>query len=142
MDGVVDDDIIAAAVALARKVAAEKRTCKRLRDVKVDYPNAEGYFQFARNTVSAAAKHFPAPLKCIEATAREAKGELALAAAAYEDAAALDAGDWVAPNNLGQLLFGWGRVQGAEFDLWAAGAVAGRAHSASCGQVHVLVVGT
>jgi 3-hydroxyacyl-CoA dehydrogenase len=69
LDEVVDDDVVAAAVALARKVIAEKPTLKRLRDVKLDYPNADGYFQFARNTVSAAAKHFPAPRSCIDAVA-------------------------------------------------------------------------
>ena len=65
----IADDVVAAAVALAGKVAAEKRTHKRLRDVSLDYPNAEGYFQFARNTVSAVAQHFPAPRKCVDAVA-------------------------------------------------------------------------
>jgi 3-hydroxyacyl-CoA dehydrogenase len=69
LDDVVDGDVVAAAVALARKVVAEKRPLKRLRDVKLDYPNAEAYFQFAHNTVSAAAKHFPAPRKCVDAVA-------------------------------------------------------------------------
>jgi 3-hydroxyacyl-CoA dehydrogenase len=69
LDEVVDDDVVAAAVALAGKVVAEKRPCKRLRDVKLEYPNAEAYFQFARNTVAAAAKHFPAPRKCVDAVA-------------------------------------------------------------------------
>jgi len=69
LDEVVDDDVVAAAVALAGKVVAEKRARKRLRDVNLDYPNAEAYFQFARNTVSAAAKHFPAPRKCVDAVA-------------------------------------------------------------------------
>jgi len=67
LDEVVDDDAVAAAVELAGRVVAEKRARKRLRDVTLDYPNAEGYFQFARNTVSAAVKHFPAPRKCVDA---------------------------------------------------------------------------
>jgi 3-hydroxyacyl-CoA dehydrogenase len=65
----IADDVVPAAVALAGKVTAEKRTHKRLRDVNLDYPNAEGYFQFARNTVSAVAQHFPAPRKCVDAVA-------------------------------------------------------------------------
>ena len=65
----IADDVVASALALAGKLTAEKRTRKRLRDVKLDYPNAEGYFQFARNTVSAVAPHFPAPRKCIDAVA-------------------------------------------------------------------------
>src|SRR5204862_127977 len=32
-------------------------------------PNAEGYFGFARNSIAAVAKHFPAPLKCVDAVA-------------------------------------------------------------------------
>jgi 3-hydroxyacyl-CoA dehydrogenase len=42
---------------------------KRLRDVKLGYPNADGYFQFARNTVAAVARNLPAPPKCIDAVA-------------------------------------------------------------------------
>ena len=66
---VVDGDPIEAAIALARKVVAEKRPVRRVRDVTIDYPNAEGYFQFARNTVAAVAKGFPAPRKCVDAVA-------------------------------------------------------------------------
>jgi len=68
-DEVVDDDVVAAAVAFAGRVVTEKRPRKRLRDVKLEYPNAEAYFQFARNSVAAAAKHFPAPRKCVDAVA-------------------------------------------------------------------------
>ena len=42
---------------------------KRLRDVTIDEPNAEAFLQFARNTVGAATKGYPAPLKCIDAVA-------------------------------------------------------------------------
>jgi tetratricopeptide (TPR) repeat protein len=45
-----------------------------------------------------------APLKCIEATAYEARLELDKAARAYEQAMEIDKSDWAAPNNLGQLL--------------------------------------
>ena len=69
LDDVVDSDVVAAAVALAGRVVAEKLPRKRLRDVKLDYPNAEAFFQFARNTASTAAKHFPAPRKCVDAVA-------------------------------------------------------------------------
>jgi 3-hydroxyacyl-CoA dehydrogenase len=68
-DEVVDDDVVAAAVAFAGRVVTEKRPRKRLRDDKLEYPNAEAYFQFARNSVAAAAKHFPAPRKCVDAVA-------------------------------------------------------------------------
>ena len=40
-----------------------------MRNLKVEHPNADAYFQFARNTVGAMAKNFPAPLKCVDAVA-------------------------------------------------------------------------
>src|SRR5206468_3153057 len=36
-------------------------------------PNRDAYFQFARNTVGAMSKNFPAPLKCVEAVAASTK---------------------------------------------------------------------
>jgi 3-hydroxyacyl-CoA dehydrogenase len=68
-DDVVDGDPVAAAFALADKVVAEKLPLKRVRDLKVKDPQAEAFLQFARNTVGAASKNFPAPLKCVEAVA-------------------------------------------------------------------------
>ena len=68
-DAIVDGDIVEDACAFAARAAAERRPLKRLRDVRVDYPNAEGYFQFARNTVATVAKNLPAPAKCIDAVA-------------------------------------------------------------------------
>jgi 3-hydroxyacyl-CoA dehydrogenase len=68
-DQMIEGDLQAGALAFANKVIAEKRPLKRVRDLKIDYPNAEGFFQFARNTVGAMAKNFPAPLKCIDAMA-------------------------------------------------------------------------
>ena len=66
-EDVVEGDLLAAAVKLARSVVAEKRGLPKVRDSKVDYPNAQGYIQFARNTVRAVARNFPAPLKCVDA---------------------------------------------------------------------------
>jgi 3-hydroxyacyl-CoA dehydrogenase len=68
-DDVVDGDPVAAALALADKVVADKLPLKRVRDLKVKDPQAEAFLQFARNTVSATSKNFPAPLKCVEAVA-------------------------------------------------------------------------
>ena len=68
-DDVVDGDPVAAAFALADKVVADKLPLKRVRDLKVKDPQAEAFLQFARNTVSATSKNFPAPLKCVEAVA-------------------------------------------------------------------------
>ena len=68
-DEIVQGSLIEAALAFAQKVASEKRPAKRVRDLKVSYPEHEAYFQFARNTVGAMAKNFPAPLKCVDAVA-------------------------------------------------------------------------
>ena len=66
-DEMVTGNFLEEALAFARKVVAENRALKRLRDVKIDFPDAEGFFQFARNTVGAVAKNLPAPLKCVDA---------------------------------------------------------------------------
>jgi 3-hydroxyacyl-CoA dehydrogenase len=67
LDEVVDGDLMEAALAFARKVVADKMPLKKVRDLKVKHPNPEGFFMFARNTIGAMAKHYPAPLKCLEA---------------------------------------------------------------------------
>lgn len=71
-DRIADGDVVDAAVALAHEVAA-KRPLPLVRSLKVKHPNADAYLQFARNTVGAMAKNFPAPLKCIEAVALSLK---------------------------------------------------------------------
>ena len=68
-DEMIDGDLSKGAVAFAGKAVAENRPLKRARDIKIDYPNAEGFFQFARNNVQAVSKNFPAPLKCVDAVA-------------------------------------------------------------------------
>jgi 3-hydroxyacyl-CoA dehydrogenase len=68
-DAFVDGDLLGNAVTLARRVATERLGRKRVRDLKIDMPNAEAFFQFARNTVKAAAGPYPAPLACVEAVA-------------------------------------------------------------------------
>jgi 3-hydroxyacyl-CoA dehydrogenase len=69
IDEIVEGDLVAGATAFARKVVAEGRPPKRARDLKVQHPQAAAFLQFARNTVAATAKGFPAPLACIEAVA-------------------------------------------------------------------------
>ena len=71
IDLVAEGDLVAAATAFARQVAAEVgagiRPLKRVRDVSVRDPQAEAFLQFAHKTVAASAGPFPAPLKCVEA---------------------------------------------------------------------------
>jgi 3-hydroxyacyl-CoA dehydrogenase len=68
-DEMIEGDLLKGALAFAGKIVAEARPLKRVRDIKPSLPNAEGFFQFARNTVGAVAKNYPAPLKCIDAVA-------------------------------------------------------------------------
>ncbi|MDB4987404.1 MAG: 3-hydroxyacyl-CoA dehydrogenase [Myxococcaceae bacterium] len=66
-DEIVEGDLLKAALAFASKVIGEKRPLKRVRDIKIDYPEIEGFIGFARNTVGAMSKNYPAPLKCVDA---------------------------------------------------------------------------
>ena len=72
IDAFVEGDLLEGAVAFAEKAVAENRTAKLLRDVPVSYPNAEGFFEFARAAVGGASKGYPAPLKALEAVAASA----------------------------------------------------------------------
>ncbi len=74
-DKIVEGDVVDAAVAYARE-KADVRPLPLVRDLKIVYPNADAYFQFARNTVGAMAKNFPAPLKCVDARGRVDEDEV------------------------------------------------------------------
>ena len=67
-DKVVDADVLDAAVAFAEGIS-DKRPLPKVRDIKAHHESPDAYFQFARNMVSAQAKNFPAPLRCLEAVA-------------------------------------------------------------------------
>ena len=69
-DRLVDGDgpaVVAAATALAREVVAAGSARPRIRDLKVDAPEAQAFLQFSRNMVKAVAKHFPAPPMIVDA---------------------------------------------------------------------------
>jgi 3-hydroxyacyl-CoA dehydrogenase len=68
-DEIIEGDLTAGALAFAAKIIAEKRPIKRARDIKINYPLAEGYFEFARNAINTVSKNYPAPLKAVEAIA-------------------------------------------------------------------------
>ena len=67
-DEIVSGDLLQGALAFAGRVA-DRRPLPRVRDRKAVQPDAEGFFQFARNAVGVAAKPFPAPVKCVDAVA-------------------------------------------------------------------------
>jgi len=66
-DEMIEGDLLAGALAFAKKIVAEKRPLKRVRDLRVKHLKADALFMFARNAVGAASKNYPAPLKCIDA---------------------------------------------------------------------------
>ncbi len=65
---IIDGDLIDGAVQFAMDIA-DKRPLPRVRDIKAQHPESQAFFQFARNTVGAMAKNFPAPLQCVETVA-------------------------------------------------------------------------
>jgi 3-hydroxyacyl-CoA dehydrogenase len=66
------DKMAASAESLAEEAlkfageVADKRPLPLVRNLKAEHPNPDAYFQFARNTVKAVAKNFPAPPKCVD----------------------------------------------------------------------------
>jgi 3-hydroxyacyl-CoA dehydrogenase len=66
IDRLAEGDVVEAACRFAEEVAA-RRPLPRVRDLPLAHPEADAYFQFARNTVKAMAKNFPAPVKCVDA---------------------------------------------------------------------------
>ena len=75
-DKIVDGDVVDAAVAFARE-KADARPLPIVSQLKMSYPNGDAYFQFARNTVGAMSKNFPAPLKCVDAVAASVRMKFA-----------------------------------------------------------------
>lgn len=66
-DQMIEGDLIEGAMGFARKVIANGSKLPLVRNLKVDYPEAEGFTQVAMNTIGAMAPNYPAPLKCAEA---------------------------------------------------------------------------
>jgi 3-hydroxyacyl-CoA dehydrogenase len=62
---IVEGELLDGAIAFARSVA-DARPLPRVRDLKAMHSNPDAYFQFARNTVKAMAKNFPAPARCVD----------------------------------------------------------------------------
>ena len=71
-DKVVDEDVLGFACKFAMMVQAA-RPLPKVRELKVKHDNPDGYFQFARNTVRAMAKDYPAPVKCVDAVESSVK---------------------------------------------------------------------
>jgi 3-hydroxyacyl-CoA dehydrogenase len=89
IDRLIDGDFLAGALAFAAEIA-DVRPLPRVRDLKATHPNADAYFQFARNTVKAMAKAFPAPAKCVDCVEQAVKSRTLEEGLAYERTTFLD----------------------------------------------------
>jgi len=65
LDRVIEGDLLEGACAFALEVAPV-RPLPLVRHLKASHPQGDAFFAFARNTVRAVAKHFPAPEKCVD----------------------------------------------------------------------------
>ena len=64
------DTLMAQALRFAAEVAAQHaqdQALPLLRQLPCSHPQGDGYFQFVRNMVKGMSRHFPAPLKCVDA---------------------------------------------------------------------------
>ena len=71
-DKISSGDLMSEALDFAETVIArhaDGSPLPRVRDLKARHAEPDAYFQFARNMVAAQAKHFPAPVRCLEAVA-------------------------------------------------------------------------
>ena len=69
VDKLIEGDLLQGALAFAQQVLDQNMPLRRSRDLKVKDPHGQAFLQFARNTVGAMAKNFPAPMRCLEAVA-------------------------------------------------------------------------
>jgi 3-hydroxyacyl-CoA dehydrogenase len=86
-DRIVADDLPGQACALALEMAqahAAGTPLPQVRRLMAKHDNADAYFQFARNTVRAMARHFPAPLRCVDCVEQAVKAASFEAGLAYE----------------------------------------------------------
>jgi 3-hydroxyacyl-CoA dehydrogenase len=67
LDAVVDAEVVPAAVTLGEGAAGGKLALKKARELRINFPNAEAFFDFARGAIAALAKNYPAPGSCVDA---------------------------------------------------------------------------
>jgi 3-hydroxyacyl-CoA dehydrogenase len=73
-DRVIDGDLMEGALAYASEVAGT-RPLPLVRDLRCKHPDGDAYFGFARNTVKAMAKNFPAPARCLDCVEQATKAK-------------------------------------------------------------------
>jgi len=74
IDRLIDGPFLDSVLKFAAEVASV-RPLKRVRDLKATHPSPDAYFQFARNTVKAMARHFPAPARCVDCVEQSVKAK-------------------------------------------------------------------
>ena len=92
-DKLIEGDLVEGAIALAIETADALDAGGRLplvRALEATHPNADAYFQFARNSVKAMARNFPAPARCVDCVEQSVK------AARFEDGLAYEREAFVA----------------------------------------------
>ena len=67
IDAYFEDHLIEHSITFAKQLVQDKKPLKKIRDIRIDYPNYEAYLQFSRNTVKTVAAPYPAALKVIDA---------------------------------------------------------------------------
>ena len=86
-DKVIEGDLLEGAIAFAMEKADEigkGGPLPLVRNLKATHPNPDAYFQFARNTVRAMAKNFPAPARCVDCVEQAVKAARIDDGIAYE----------------------------------------------------------
>ena len=73
-DRIIEGDLLEGAIAFASEIAAA-RPLPMVRDLKCKHPEGDAYFGFARNTVKAMAKNFPAPVRCVDCVEQATKAK-------------------------------------------------------------------
>ena len=67
LDKLIEGEFLDGALVFANEVIASRAKLPRVRDMNIELADAAAYFAAARAKVGAASKHFPAPLKCVDA---------------------------------------------------------------------------
>ncbi|MEO8385002.1 MAG: 3-hydroxyacyl-CoA dehydrogenase NAD-binding domain-containing protein [Betaproteobacteria bacterium] len=67
LDKLIEGDFMSGVLSFAKQVITDGAKLPRVRDMKIALPDAATYFAAARARVAAGSKHFPAPLKCVDA---------------------------------------------------------------------------
>ena len=73
-DRVIEGDLLEGALAFAAEIAAV-RPLPLVRDLKCKHVDGDAYFGFARNTVKAMARNFPAPPRCVDCVEQATKAK-------------------------------------------------------------------